>query len=439
MFLGRPLYPFSFRTPENQYPAALQIYGVEEVHPDTVDDKESADAWTTAHDFLNDTSTWKALNSNLQLLSDTYGLTHFDVEGAEIWDSGTAYAEDDVVLQGFKIYKCVNVSGSTGDNPASDGGSNWEQIAPETEFWGRDSLDEWDSSTTYDEGDEVYRNMTKFVSSQGSNLDNDPYTDTDGTYWVASGSVDVFKPFNQTLTDRFLDTTTPGWKFTVLPGNNYIEGANLEYIEFATLVDAVGIFNLYAGKIRLRLSSVSEGEIIFDETVSMVDDGVMDDWYDYFFGDVRLFKEHIFTNLPQYDLNDVVYEAWIVAPGTSTGIAVGSIQLVASSQLGGTVYGTSLTYKDHSVKTTDQFGNTDFTVRPVSLIVDYDFVMDTAAIRYARTLITDNRAKNAVFYAVDDNQVTGTLVFGRIARELEINISGPNKSRATLSVESLAT
>lgn len=438
MFLGRPLYPFSFRTPENQYPSALQVHGVEEIHEDTVDDTDSADAWTTPHDFLNDTSTFLKLDDSLESYATTYGLTHLAVEGASLWDVSTAYDEDDVVLFSNGVYKCVNVAGSTGDNPKTDGGTNWAEVVA-MEFWGYDPTDPWDNSTTYDEGDVVHRYQTVFVSAQGSNLDNDPYTDTDGTYWVASGSVDVFKPFNQTLTDRFLDTTTPGWKWTLEPGDNYIEGANLEYIEFATLVDAVGLFNLYAGKIRLRLSSKDEGEIIYDETVSMVDDGNMDDWHDYFFGDVRLFKEHIFANLPQYELSDVVYEVWVVAPGTSTGIAVGSIQLVSSSQLGGTVYGTSLTYKDYSVKTTDQFGNTDFTVRPVSLIVDYDFVIPTDAIRYARTLITDNRANNAVFYAVDDDQVTGTLVFGRIARELEINISGPNKSRATLSVESLAT
>jgi hypothetical protein len=45
------------------------------------------------------------------------------------WASGTAYAYDDIVTLDGIEYVCVNLSGSTGNTPETDTGTNWAQVA----------------------------------------------------------------------------------------------------------------------------------------------------------------------------------------------------------------------------------------------------------------------------------------------------------------------
>lgn len=438
MFIGVPLYPIDQFDPTYEstmgFNPNMTMLKVERVHDDTVDDPDSANAWEVTHTGI---STLLFANSNANTYWTDEGL---NIGGVPNYSGSETYELDDLVIvpfEGNSVYQCISSSPVTGSTPSSNP-SDWSLLA-QFGYQGYDDNDEYDASVTYDEGDVVFRRGFQFTSVQGSNLGNNPLTDVDGTWWLNSGSIRTQKPFNQSLTDRFESTTAgAAYRWTFVPNANGLDTGVLDFKTFDRSIDAVGFFNLYAGTIRLRLTHTDDG-VVYDQTVGLIDDGYMDDWYDYFFMDVRLFKEHLFIDIPQYPNGEVAYEAWIVPPGANDGVAVGEIELISANRIGDTVFGTSLSYKDYSRKDTDQFGNFTFTQRPVSLVVDYDFVMDTAAIRYARTLVTDNRAKNAVFYAVDDDQTTGTLVFGRIARELEINLSGPNKSRATLSVESLAT
>lgn len=118
--------------------------------------------------------TWRNKKVDIKGFSASFNgmITRGDTVTASLWDSTTAYTIGQYVVIAGKAWEAQG--STTGDNPTTDDGTNWLETSG------------WLVGTTYDAGDLVY--ITSFAdenriykSLQGSNLGNDPLTET--AYW----------------------------------------------------------------------------------------------------------------------------------------------------------------------------------------------------------------------------------------------------------------
>lgn len=274
---------------------------------------------------------------------------------------------------------------------------------------------EWAVGTTYADGDKVIVLSTHriYESLVGSNTGNDPTTD-DGTNWLDISATNRWKAFDQTITDQTTNTTSITYTF-----------------DPQALTNAIAFFNLDGIEVEVTMTDPTEG-VVYDNTVSLVDNGAVDNWYGYFFEPIVRRSEIVLLDLPNY-----VSATIDVSINANTGddAKVGQIVFGSQKTLGLTTYGTSLGIQDYSTKDTDAFGNVVITERRFAQLVDYDVKMATSTVRDVQKTLASYRATPLVYTGTDDGTY-GDLVYGYY-RSFGINISTPSYSDATIEVEGL--
>ena len=101
--------------------------------------------------------------------------TGFNVIGE--WNSGTQYLQGDVVVFGGSSY--VAIINNTNQSPAAGGPSIWKLVVDGISWKGN-----WDYATTYKRGESVKRLSNSYIGiATSGNLNQDPATDANGTYW----------------------------------------------------------------------------------------------------------------------------------------------------------------------------------------------------------------------------------------------------------------
>lgn len=274
---------------------------------------------------------------------------------------------------------------------------------------------EWASGTTYADGDKVIVLSTHriYESLVGSNTGNDPTTD-DGTNWLDISATNRWKAFDQTITDQTTNTTSVTYTF-----------------DPQSLTNAIAFFNVDGTEIEVTVTDPTDG-VVYDNTVSLVDNGAVDNWYGYFFEPIVRRSEIVLLDLPNYASATIDVS---INANTGDDAKVGQIVFGSQKTLGLTTYGTSLGIQDYSTKDTDAFGNVVITERRFAQLVDYDVKMATSTVRDVQKTLASYRATPLVYTGTDDGTY-GDLVYGYY-RSFGINISTPSYSDATIEVEGL--
>lgn len=272
----------------------------------------------------------------------------------------------------------------------------------------------WNSGTTYALGDKVISTTTHriYESAQGSNLNHNPTTD-DGTWWTNIGATNRWRAFDKVLADQSERTGTI--TYNILPNN---------------LVNAVALFNVDAATVNIVVDDPIDGEV-YNETISMVDNTAVTDWYNYFFEPVARRSEVAKFDLPNYSTANII----ITLDSGASVSKVGEIVLGAQKTLGLTNYGTSVGIQDYSRKERDVFGNAIILERRFSQTVDFDVQVETESVRDVQKTLATFRATPIVFTG-SDAATYGDLIYGYY-RNFSINISSPSLSDATIEVEGL--
>lgn len=279
---------------------------------------------------------------------------------------------------------------------------------------------EWATGTTYTTGDVVMSLAThkRYEALQAVPADINPDTDTtEPPYWLELGATNRWKVFDKVIADK---TTTAGTTIT------YTLGA------FGKPASAVSVFGLNGETAQLVVTDATDGEV-YNQTITLVDNGLVVNGYTYFFEPFRVRTEATFENIPPYA--DAEYA--LTVTGTLLDLPeIGEIVLGSEYTLGSTTYGTSVGIEDFSVKERDQFGRAFLVERPFAKLVDFDFVINTRESRRTATLLEEVRATPAVYFADRDTDQFGTTVYG-FYRNFSINLNSPSISNVTLEVEGL--
>lgn len=275
-----------------------------------------------------------------------------------------------------------------------------------------DDHDEWAVLTTYGEGAECISATSHriYESLIGSNTGNDPVADT-GLNWLDIGPTNRWAAF-----DGFEDTPT-------------IANASITYEFLADdIAHSVAFLALAAATVRVRVHDGSD-VLIFDEEKRGVSGSNVGGWFDYFIEPVLTANQVIFTDVPIRS----GYKVLVDIEGESA-ISIGLICYGRDSSLGKTLVGTRVGYRDFSRKDYDDFGvRRDLTQRRFVRTVDFDVASASGAVGRVMTLLSDNRATGAVYYAAADLDQYNTTIFG-IPDDPDIPI-GANVSIYTISIK----
>lgn len=279
----------------------------------------------------------------------------------------------------------------------------------------------WDSATSYSVGDKVISTVThRIYEALQASTAVDPTTDVaDPPYWLNIGATNRWKAFDKTISDPV----------TVANG---VTSIVYELGAFGIPSNSVTLFGLKGRVASVVVDDATDGEV-YNREISLIDNALVNDWFNYFFQPARVKTEAIFESIPPYANADYTIK---VEDTSSEEPELGQIVLGQEYTLGTTGYGTSVSIEDFSRKERDAFGNAIIVERPFAKLIDFDFTVSTNEARRAAILLETVRAVPAVYYSGPDTEKYGTTVYG-FFRNWSINLDGPNISNVTLEVEGL--
>jgi len=275
---------------------------------------------------------------------------------------------------------------------------------------------EWAVGTTYATGNKVIvlSNHSVYESLVDSNTGNNPVTD-DGTNWLRLGATNRWKAFDQKIGDRVTNTTSIQYVLSD-PDSN---------------ITAIAIFGLDGISANVTVTDDDEGEV-YNETISLIDNRNIVDWYTYFFEEQVQRQEAQFLNVPPYLGSDVQVT---VTANTGETAELGQLVLGFLSDIGLTTYGTAISIEDFSRKETDAFGNFIVVERAFAQLADFDVRFPTANARKIQRTLAQFRATPIVYIGSDDVSY-GTTIYG-FYRRFDLTLETPSLSFGAIEVEGL--
>lgn len=276
-----------------------------------------------------------------------------------------------------------------------------------------DDYPEYNELTAYTTSDRVMVAAEhKVYEAVGDTTGNNPSTD-DGTYWLLVGNTNRWKPFNRKISEKAERQGSITYSFT--PNN---------------IVTAIALFGLEAATVTVEVFNSDRSERI-ELSEYLIVHGDVNTWHSWVHS-TRTFKEDVlFSQIPSPIGGhiDVTIDA-----GTDVA-RVGRIYMGHSVALGDSSMGTSPGRRNYSSVERDTFGETTIIERATSKRVRFEFALPTRTIDRVLGLIDRQTATEAVYYAFDDSQALGTVIFGLPSGAMDIPITGTEISTAELTIE----
>jgi hypothetical protein len=278
----------------------------------------------------------------------------------------------------------------------------------------------WNSGTSYVVGDRVISTVThRIYEALINNTNVDPTgTATDPATWLDIGATNRWKAFDQKISDPV---------------------TNLNLIEYtlsdpSSNVTAVALFGLSGISANVTVTDTTvggDGEV-YNQTISLLDNRNIVDWYTYFFEEQPQREEAQFLNIPPYLGSDVEIT---ITSATGDTTELGQIVIGLLSDLGATTYGTSISIEDYSRKEVDAFGNFIVVERDFAKLADFDIQFETKNARKIQRTLAGYRAIPIVYLGSEDTSY-GTTVYG-FYRRFDLTLEGPSLSFGAIEVEGL--
>lgn len=267
----------------------------------------------------------------------------------------------------------------------------------------------WSSATTYAVGDKVIKAHRIWQSVVASNLNHDPET-SGVSFWVDIGPTNRWALFDTMVGTQ--TTATDGMTMVLAPGR----------------IDALSLLSCTCAEVEITLTVGAE--TVYSRTESMIDSGVIVDWFGYFFDEPVPRSDLVLTDLPVY--GEGVLTVALTGVGT---IACGALIIGRQAEIGNVLTSPSVGIIDFSSITRDDFGSPTLIKRSFSKRCDVRMVLTRAQVDYVYALLADYRATPLVWIG-SENAYQALIVFGYY-KDFEIDIAFPTFSYCTLSIEGM--
>jgi len=283
---------------------------------------------------------------------------------------------------------------------------------PETDYTA------WSSGTTYNIGDRVRvvgSNIHKvFESLRASNLNHDPLTDTSSPpYWIEVSATNRWKMF-----DAINSTQTTNANSIVV---NLTPGR---------VTNSVALLNVAGTSVRVKVTDPTDG-IVYDNTVSLNNNGNINNWYNYFFDPIMRKKNVILTDLPSYGTASIEITITNTGSDAKCGVCVlGNIQYIGE----GIEVGASVGIQDYSRKEKNDFGDYVLVQRSYSKRAKFSIPVFNDQIDSVQDLLVELRTTPCVW--IGDDRYESTMIYGYY-KDFDIVIAYHTISDCNLEIEGL--
>jgi hypothetical protein len=280
-----------------------------------------------------------------------------------------------------------------------------------------DDYAEYDAGHTYSEGDFVIHVATDihkiYQSLVGSNTGQ---ALSDDTKWLDCGNTNRWKVHDGSVQSQTTNETS-------------IENA----YQISGLCTAVSVLNADAAELQVIVTDYDDGEV-YNETVSLVSNSGIQDWYRYFTEPIIRIKDYALTNLPAYAGAQVAVKLSVDAGSPANYASCGAIILGTVKAIGTTGAGAKVGITDYSPKTVDGFGNISVTPRAYRKTGDFTILVNNELIDTVQYLLAKYRATPIVY--IGTSAYGSTIIYGYY-RDFSITISYPAHSLCSATIEGL--
>lgn len=276
-----------------------------------------------------------------------------------------------------------------------------------------DDAPEWGAEDNYSEGQSVmlttdYHKV--YLSLQNANTGNHPASSPE--WWVEVGPTNKWALF-----DRKIGTqTTWGDSFTYT-------------IQCTGRVDSCIFMNAEATEIQVEVLDETD-TVQYDETYNMVSNSGINNWYAYYFEDIKLRTTLAVLDLPAF-LNPKLRVTVRYPAGTAK---LGAMIPGRQKYVGRTQYGASVGIIDYSKKDTDDFGNFIIVERPFSNRGNFQVMVDNQLVDEVHVLLAGYRSTPIVYIGSD---CFGCMILYGFYKDFDIVVQHHSESQCSLQVESL--
>ena len=283
---------------------------------------------------------------------------------------------------------------------------------PETDYTA------WSSGTTYNIGDRVRvvgSNIHKvFESLRASNLNHDPLTDTSvPPYWIEVSATNRWKMFDTSNSTQTTNANTIVVNLT--PGR---------------VINSVALLNVVGTSVRVKVTDPIDG-VVYDNTVSLNNNGNINNWYNYFFDPIARKKNVILTDLPSYGTASIEITITNTGSDAKCGVCIlGAIQYIGE----GIEVGASVGIQDYSRKEKNDFGDYVLVQRSYSKRARFSMAVLNEQIDALQELLVDLRTTPCVW--IGDDRYESTMIYG-FYKDFDIVIAYHLVSDCKLEIEGL--
>lgn len=273
----------------------------------------------------------------------------------------------------------------------------------------------YSSTATYSIGDRVvvaagYHKIYESVAN--TNLDKFPPTHPD--FWVEVGPTNAWSAFDESGGTKLSSPTEITFSVT---GDRF---------------NSLAFLGIQAASVRVVAESLVDG-VYYDQTFVIEDQGVVLNWYQYFYSQIILKTELLVTDIPP--IGGSTYTITITPPGVSNA-ELETFVMGMREEFGLTQYGASAGIVDYSKKEVDQFGRAQLVRRNYSKRMDVNLWLDKAETDFFYRRLVELRARPALWIAARGQYETLTI-YG-FYRDFNIDIAYPSVNFCSLQVEGLS-
>lgn len=283
-----------------------------------------------------------------------------------------------------------------------------------------DDYAEWNSGTTYADGDRVILTSTHkiYESLVGSNTNNPPATSP--TQWIQVSATNRWKIFDNINSSQTVQTDSPTNYF-------YYE------LAFGQPINAFSALNISNGtKVTITMTSPSVGSpgIVYQEEVSLTPYPQTSDWWAWFFGQKITPTQVVKTDLPAYADATIKVEF-----EGGDNLAVGSALFGQQQRFGlGLQYGARVGIQDYSIKQTNEFGDVVLLQRAFAKRANFTLFLNKGETDTLQNFLSSVRAVPCLWIGSEDYE--STVLYG-FYKNFDVLISYPEHSECDLEIEGL--
>jgi hypothetical protein len=250
-------------------------------------------------------------------------------------------------------------------------------------------------------------------SVQGSNTGNTPSV-ANVAFWTKLLATNKWSVFDGYVQNQSTRAESAQW--VVTPG---------------AIVSSVSLFNMNAASVTITVTEPTAG-VVYNRTISLVDNSGVFDAYSYFFSPVVTKKNFCVTDLPPYA--NAAISVTVNNPGGTA--AIGQITFGHPEIFGETLNLMPLGLKDYTLLNEDGFGRTFPTVRGYSRKTSPAISVDSYRVTYLEGRIAELRGVPTV-WAFDTVNGDNELVYLGFFTDMNFLYSHSEKTILDLEIRSL--